>query len=105
MSVNNVNVKPFELSGTTVSIAATTATANVAVAPTMGRVRVVVKGGTSLVFLRAGVGIGTTAAVTDTPVLATGTDQVFGVPLGTTYIAAITDTGTASVYLHVGDGT
>jgi hypothetical protein len=100
------------IAGSTVSRTVTTTSANVAI-PAVGlgatAVRVVFTAGTAGVRIRSGVG-NTTAAVTLTDMLLPnpGTPwvfaEVFSINENDTYMAAITDSGTATVEFTFGFG-
>jgi hypothetical protein len=93
---------PFS-AGSTVSLAATTATSNVALAPNAGNgnsVRISSPTANSLAFVKFG-GAGVTAALTDIPILP-GTTQTLTIPQGATFVAAITAATTATLYFTSG---
>lgn len=85
----------------TVSLAATTVTSRVQISNTtgLGEYRVY-NAGTGIVFIKEGT-VAVNAAVTDTP-LAPGAIEVLS--FGSQYIAGITASGTATVYITSGDG-
>ena len=98
---------PFTPSGT-VSLSVTDATGNVRLtSPNPVAVRLY-NTGTATVFFKAGP-VGVTAAVTDTPI-PSGAIEVFNltptvtIPGGCSHIAAITASGTATLYATVGQG-
>lgn len=90
----------FPKGDATVSIAATTATASATLDVYSNAVRVV-NAGTGTAFLRFGKGA-TTATVTDMPILS-GATETFTKGDSTT-VAAITATGTATLYFTNGEG-
>jgi hypothetical protein len=93
---------PFS-AGSTVSLAATTATANVALAPNAGAgnsVRISSLTANSLSFIKFGTS-GVTAALTDIPILP-GTITTLTIPPGTTHVAGITAATTATLYFTSG---
>ena len=96
-----MSIEAFTLGGPTVSIAATTATANVAYIPSFGRVRIV-NATTGLIYVKSGIGVGTVAATTDTPMLPSAV-ETFSVPANHTYIAVIAAVA-GNVFFTVGDG-
>lgn len=98
---------PFRpIAGSTVTIAATTTSANVAIpasATGATAVRVVMSAGTADVRVRSGVGSGTTATSGD-PLVKNASTEVFGINASDTYVAAITPSGTATVEFTFGFG-
>lgn len=85
----------------TVTIAATVASANVALDQFSNAVRVV-NAGTAMAFIHFGSGVGTAATLTKMPV-ASGATETF--TKGTSnYVAAITASGTATLYFTNGEG-
>lgn len=92
--------------GATVTIAATSTTGNVAI-PTAAQfataVRVVTSTGTADVRVRSGVG-NTTAAVAGDPLVKNASTEVFCINPTDTYVAAKTDSGTATVEFTFGFG-
>lgn len=96
-----MSIEAFTLGGPTVTIAATTSSVSVAYVPAFGRIRVV-NATTGLIYLKSGIGTGTTAAVTDTPMVATSAES-FSVPTNHNYIAVIAAVA-GSVFVTVGDG-
>ena len=86
--------------GSTVNIAATTSTGNVTLG--IGAVVRVYNAGTVPVFIKFGIA-GVTAATTDMPI-PPGIVEVFTEPSGATTVAAITASGTATVYFTSGQG-
>lgn len=99
------------IAGSTVSRTVTTTSANVAI-PTVGlcatAVRVVFTAGTAAARIRAGVGSGTAATSTDMLCPNPGTPFVyaecFSINENSTYMAAITDSGTCTVEFTFGYG-
>jgi hypothetical protein len=98
---------PFRpVAGSTVSIAATSTSGNVAIpaaALTATAVRVVIVSGTANVRTRSGVGSGV-AAVAGDPLCLVGSIEVFGINANDTYVAAKTDSGTCTVEFTFGFG-
>lgn len=100
------------IAGSTVQRTVTTTSANVAIpAVAIGAtaVRVVFTAGTAAVRIRSGVGSGTTAVtLTDMLIPNPGTPWViaeaFSINENDTYVAAITDAGTATVEFTFGFG-
>lgn len=94
---------PFTPAGT-VNVAATTTTASVAL-PLVSRDQVMVTNdaGGSLAFVAFGDSTVTASAATSTPVLP-GAAYVFTINPQQTHMAAITGTGTATVYATAGQG-
>lgn len=98
---------PFRpIFGSTVTIAATTTSGNVAI-PTAAlyatAVRVTTSAGTADVRVRSGVGSGT-AAVAGDPLVKNASVEVFGINANDTYVAAKTDAGTCTVEFTFGFG-
>jgi hypothetical protein len=96
-----MNALPFT-PGATVSVAATTSTGNVALTGN-GEQLEVQNTGAVTVFVNLGTSA-VTAAVTDYPVLAGQSKLITRNPDGHTYLAAITASGTATVYVTIGRG-
>lgn len=96
-----MNVQPFSPCGATVSLSATTSSSNANITAGNSALRVV-NSGTGVAFIRWGVGT-QTAVVTDLPILPSSM-EVFGIPIGANNVAAITATGTATVYATPGEG-
>lgn len=104
-----VDVSPFTPIAPTVNITATNVTGNVqltdasgGVAGYAGKVARVVNAGTLPVFIKFGGSTVTAAAATDMPIMP-GATELF--QLGAeTYMAAITATGSATVYVTSGQG-
>jgi len=95
-------MNPFTPGGT-VNVAATTTTANVALASgAKDQVMVTNNAGGSLAFVAFGSSAVTATAATSTPVLP-GAAYIFTVGTAT-HMAAITGTGTATVYATAGQG-
>lgn len=94
---------PFSPAGT-VNVSATTTTANVAL-PLVARDQVMVTNapGGSTAFIAFGDSTVTASAATSTPVLP-GAAYTFTINPQQTHMAAITGTGTATVYATVGQG-
>lgn len=98
--------QPFSIGGASQSISATTSSSNVSLATIGAHLQVMVtapSANAATAFIAFGVGNTTAATVSGTPILA-GTAQVFTVPAGTNYAAAITGTSTATLYFTPGDG-
>lgn len=96
-----MNVAPFVPSGTA-SVAVTVASGSVALAGAGNSVELQ-NDGTVTVFVKLG-GSAVTAAVTDYPILA-GASKIIGRDPGQqTYVAAITASGTATLYATAGEG-
>lgn len=99
--------KPFQpIPGSTVSIAATSTSGNVAIpaaALTATACRVVIVSGSSNVRIRSGVGSGT-AAVAGDPLCLSAAVECFGINANDTYVAAKTDSGTCTVEFTFGFG-
>lgn len=94
-------LNPFTPGGT-VSRAVTGTTANVALSSTHGLQVMVTSAATnSLAFIKFGAST-VEATTSDTPILP-GTVQVFTIPSGTLYVAAIGTSGT-TLYFTSGDG-
>lgn len=90
--------------GATVSLAVTGTTGNVAMSKPAGRqIMVTSLAANAATFIAFGTSAAVEAAVTDTPILP-GTVNVFTVPSAWTHVAAITATGTATLYFTSGDG-
>lgn len=98
--------------GSTVSIAATSTSANIAI-PTAAllatSVRVVITSGTAFARIRSGVGNTTTATsltanVGGDPAVLPTSVECFSINAGDTYIAAKTDAGTCTVEFTFGFG-
>lgn len=94
-----MNVQPFA-PGATVTLAVTTASADVALTPGNSCIRVV-NAGTSLAFFRTG-GATQTAVITDTPLLPNSM-EIFSIPNTTSHFAAIGAAAT-TLYVTVGEG-
>lgn len=89
--------------GVTVSIAGTTTTARAAITG-IGTTIEIQNTGTTTIFVNLGNST-VTAAVTDYPVLGGQSKMITrGDPASYTHIAAITGTGTATVYVTAGEG-
>lgn len=100
-----VKAYPFAIGGASQSISATTSSSNVSLA-TIGaheQIMVTAPSTNALAFIAFGTTNAVVATVTDTPILP-GTVQVFSVPSGTAYAAAITGSSTATLYFTPGDG-
>lgn len=98
--------QPFAIGGRTDTITAGTTTGNVAIRDIAGnrQVTVTAPSGGAVAFIKFGTSIAVAAVVADdTPVLP-GTVQVFTVPVGTTYAAAITAASTGILYFTPGNG-
>jgi hypothetical protein len=102
-------IQPFKpYPAATHPLAVTTATANVALPANTAQVMLSTKSADSLCFFEFG-GSSVTAIVPSgatlggTP-LNGGTTQLFSVPIGATYIAAITASGTATLYITPAEG-
>lgn len=91
---------PFSPSAT-VSLATTNSTGNVALSG-VGSTLEIQNAGAVTVFVKLGAA-GATAAITDYPVLG-GMSKVVGIGDSITTAAAITGTGTATVYFSRGEG-
>jgi hypothetical protein len=102
MQHSNIQFRPVW--GSTVTIAATTTTGNVAI-PTAAlgatAVRVTTSAGTAPVRVRSGVGSGT-AAVAGDPLVQNASVVLFGINANDTYVAAKTDSGTCTVEFTFG---
>lgn len=106
-------MKPFHpIPGSTVQRTVTTTSANIAI-PTIAlgatSMRIVFTAGTAAVRVRSGVGSGTTAVtLTDVLLPNAGTpwnrDEVLSINANDTYVAAITDAGTATIDITFGFG-
>lgn len=94
-----MNVQPFS-PGATVTLAVTTASANVQIAAGFNVIRVV-NAGTGLAFFRTGTS-SQTALITDTPILPNSM-EIFSVPENTTNFGAI-GAATTTLYVTVGEG-
>lgn len=94
---------PFTPAGT-VTVAATAASASAALpnADTQHTVRIVSDAGGSLAFIKFG-DASVVATVNDTPVMP-GAIELFRKSAAQTHIAAITASGTATIYATTGDG-
>lgn len=92
---------PFAPSST-VSLVAGTSTGNVALAGA-GSVLEIQNAGTVTAFVTLGTGSSVTAATTDYPVLG-GMSKLIGIGDSITYVAAITGTGSATLYFTRGEG-
>jgi hypothetical protein len=104
MQKNDGAFKPIP--GSTVSIAATSTSGNVAIpaaALMATAMRMVVTTGTANVRVRSGVGSGTTAVATDMLFL-NGTVEAVAINSSDTYVAAKTDSGTATIEFTFGFG-
>lgn len=89
--------------GPTSLLAVTSSTGRVAFATPRGsQVRIVSAVGGQACFVKFG-DVTVTAAVTDMPILP-GAIEVFTIPPGSTYVAAITASSTATLYFTSGDG-
>jgi hypothetical protein len=89
--------------GATVSLAATTSTARVALPLTKGpQLRVSSLAANALTFIKFGTDT-VNAAATDFPILP-GTVTTITVPPGATHVAGVTGTSTATLYFTAGDG-
>lgn len=99
--------KAFQpIAGSTVSIAATGTSGNVAIptaALTATAMRVVIVSGAANVRIRSGVGSGT-AAVAGDPLCLVGAVETFSINASDTYVAAKTDSGTCTVEFTFGYG-
>lgn len=95
-------VNPFT-PGDTVNIAATGASASVALPNASSQVMVTVPAGGELTFVRFGASTVTAAVASATPVNP-GTSVVFTVAATATHAAAITGGGSSTVYFTAGDG-
>ncbi len=87
--------------GATVSRTVTSSTANVALGTGGDQVMISSAAGGNIAFVKFGDST-VTAATTDTPILP-GTVQVYTIPPGATYIAAI-GSATTTLYITRGDG-
>lgn len=96
-------LRPFN-PGSTVSRAVTTASSNVAL-PDEAKEQIMLSTlpGDSLCFIKFGVDSSVTAALTDTPILP-GAAYIFTLNPRITYVAAITPSGTATLYATIGRG-
>jgi hypothetical protein len=97
--------QPFDIN--TANAAATTASLTTALVlpltvPRRMQVRVF-NAGTGTAYIRFGVSGVTTTVAAGVPV-PPGTIEVYSVPEGTTHVATITGTGTASVFFTAGEG-
>ena len=101
--MNNVNQPAFRPDvAATVNLAATTASSRVQVQPSHQSRHVrIFNSGTVTVFIEAGDSTITASASTGMPIAA-GTVEIISAPSG--YIAAITSTGTATLYFTPGEG-
>lgn len=89
--------------GPTVSLATTTATGRVALGTgPKNQVMISTLPGDGVAFINFGSST-VNAAVTNTPILP-GAVYVFTIPPGTTHVAAITGSGTATLYATLGQG-
>jgi hypothetical protein len=93
----------------TVNVSASTSTGNVRIVadgafPSVGVTARLHNAGTALTFIEFGVGSGTVATTTASIPLPAGATEVIRVPYGATYMAAITASGTATIYATVGTG-
>lgn len=91
----------FSLGGATTVLSVTSSSSGDTIAPKYGRIRVH-NSGASIAFLRTGIGA-QTAVTTDVPI-PPGVVEVFSVPANHTHAAAITSSGTATLYITVGSG-
>lgn len=98
-----ITVRPFQPVGASTSISATTSSASAAITgvPRGTSTVRIVNSGTVVVFLKFGTS-GVTAAVTDMPMLG-GTVETFQIRNDITHVAAITSSGTATVYITSGE--
>jgi hypothetical protein len=100
----NMGIEAFTLNGTTISLSVTDqAPTPTAFTPTNGRIRVYNSGAVT-VFLRSGIGSSDGTATTSHTPIAPGTVESFSVPTNHTYISGRTSSGSATVYITVGDG-
>jgi hypothetical protein len=101
-------VTPFKpIPGSTVSISATSTSANVAipdVAKLSTAMRVVIVSGTANARVRSGVGSSQAVAVAGDPLCLVGAVEVFGINAADTYVAAKTDAGACTVEFTFGFG-
>lgn len=97
----------FQRIGDTVSISATSVSANAAIAADKAksqlRVTIGNVSGCNFIYLRFGVDVSVVATSADIAMLPNST-EVFTIGNGITYVAAITDAGTAEVKLLPGQG-
>lgn len=105
--MSQISATPFRpIAGSTVSIAATSTSGNVAI-PTVAlgatAMRVVFLTGTADGRFRTGVG-NTLAAVAADPLVKNGVTEVFGINANDTYVAAKTDAGTCTMEFCFGFG-
>jgi hypothetical protein len=99
-----MSLEAFTLNGATIALSATSSTPTpTAFTPSNGRVRVY-NAGSVIAFLRSGIGSSDGTATTSHTPIAPGAVESFGVPANHTHISAITSSGTATVYVTVGDG-
>lgn len=94
---------PFTPTGSTVSVAATATTGNVSLGTTAGATVRVYNAGTAAAFINFGTSTVEAAAATSVPV-PVGAIEVFAIGPGVTHMAAITASGTATVYATPGQG-
>lgn len=95
-----MNVQPFSPGTLTASVAATSASASVAI-PLGGSCARIVNSGTSVVFFRLTKGA-STAVATDTPLLPNSM-EIFAIPFGYDTLSALAVT-TSTVYITTGEG-
>lgn len=99
-----MSLEAFTLNGVTTTLSATTASPTPsAFTPAQGKIRVFNTGGV-IVFLRSGIGTSDATATTSHTPLGIGGIESFTVPTNHTHVSAITVSGTATVYVTVGDG-
>ncbi len=92
------------LGGATASRSVSNSSANVQVPTTASaQVRIASEAGGAVSFIKFGKDSSVTAATTDMPILP-GTVEVFTRPPDSNYMAAITASGTATLYVTVGAG-
>ena len=99
-----MSIEAFTLNGTTISLSATaSAPTPTAFTPSKGKIRIR-NTGTVDVFVRSGIGTTDATATTSHTCIGAGHTEAFSVPTNHTHISAITASGTATVYVTVGDG-
>jgi hypothetical protein len=95
-------MKPFTLGGATTTVAASTTSADEAIA-TKGRTQILVtNAATVLAYIKSGIGA-QTATSADTPVLGNSA-QTFTIPSNHDTVAVLLASGTGNVYFTVGIG-
>jgi hypothetical protein len=99
-----MSIEAFTLNGETVTLSVTTSSPTpTAFSPKNGSIRVY-NSGSVTVFLRSGIGTSDATATTSHTPIAPGTVESFTVPANHTYVSGITSSGSATVYVQVGDG-